>query len=50
MILKLLQVIKEGENLIEKTMIDRDLITELYQDLSSIDHMIEGTIDSNNAG
>ncbi len=50
MILELLQVIKEGEAFIEKTKIDRDLITEIYQDLSSIDHMIEETIDSNNAG
>ena len=45
MILKLLQVIKEADDLIKKVKTERGLIAEIYQDLTSIDLKIESTID-----
>lgn len=46
MISKLLQVIKEASDLIEKYQIDKDSITKVHQDLSKIDHMMEESKES----
>lgn len=48
MILTLLRVIKEANDLIEKAKKERSDITDVYQDLSAIDDMIERIKESDN--